>query len=414
MFHSLRVRLLITMIAIPLVALASVAAATTYTNRTEFADRVQFRIIPVPRPGVGVRSNSPDDFERDLIVNTTPVAVGPGSQPFVFEPLPGETYLIQADPGFVDAFQQDQDRALAEVNRNLAIAVIAVFVLAALAAYAFSRRLLGPVGSLTTAARRLEAGDLKQRVEIERNDEVGELARAFNAMAASLDQTETLRKQMVSDIAHELRTPLNNVSGYLDAIEDGVIEPDRRTVTTLQDEAQLLVRLVNDLEQLSLADAGRQHLLLELVDLGPLVRQGTVSVAARAESKEVRVSVDAPDELFVNGDSARLAQVLRNLLDNAIRHTPCGGEVRVSVSRVGADAVIDVIDSGAGIPEEHLPYIFERFYRADASRTRATGGAGLGLAIVRQIVEGHGGSVTATNAPGSGARFHVTLPAVSP
>ncbi len=411
MVHSLRFRLLLAMIALPVVALASVGLVMTLTTHSRLDNSFRFTVVPVSIGGRGGLQNvDPDEFL--IQVESNPPAVEPNTNPLIYEPETGDAYLLRADPGFVAAYQQDQREAIASLNRSLAIAVAAVSVVAALIAFGLSRRVLGPVESLTGAARKLEAGDLQQRVAIRSKDEIGQLGSAFNSMAASLERNESLRTQLTSDVAHELRTPLNNISGYLDAITDGVVEPDQQVIASLQEEAGLLVRLVGDLQQLALADAGYQELFTERLQLEDVVAPAVAAVGKRATAKGVSLSIErgrrAPT---VEADRARLGQVIRNLLENAVTHTPPDSAIRVSVRSVGGQVCVSVVDSGPGIPAEHLPFIFERFYRADRARARATGGAGLGLAIVKQIVEAHGGSVTAENGTEGGARLTVSLPA---
>ncbi|HEX6031249.1 MAG TPA: ATP-binding protein [Tepidiformaceae bacterium] len=414
MLSSLRFRLLLAMIALPAIALVSIGVVMTWTTRASLDDSFKFTVIPVSRgTGSGVRSPNPDEFEID--VRSVPPTVEPGTRPIVYEPDTGDAYMLQAERGFIAAYKRDQQDAINTLNRNLAIAVGAFSLTAAVIAFALSRRILGPVESLTGAARRLEGGDLKQRVDIRSRDEIGELGHAFNAMAESLERNETLRKQMTSDVAHELRTPLNNISGYLDAITDGVVEPDERVITSLQEESALLVRLVGDLEQLSLADAGQQQLFPERLAMEELISRAVDGVAKRAASKSIAVTTDYASRIpAVDADRGRMGQVLRNLLENAVTHTPEGGSIAVSLRASQGIVSVSVTDSGPGIPAQHLPFIFERFYRADRSRARATGGAGLGLAIVKQIVESHGGTVRAENATSGGARLTVSLPAAPP
>jgi signal transduction histidine kinase len=405
MRHSLGLRLLVVLIAIPVVALASVAIAARYTNDSALSDSLRFTVQPVRRGGGPRLPDDPEPLPRD-----TQFTIGPGAQPVLFDPGTGEAYLIQAESGFVEAYQQDREHTIATINRQITIAIAAAAVLATIVGIALSRRVVKPIASLTAAARKLEAGDLRQRVEISSSDEIGELASAFNNMAESLERNENLRKTMTSDIAHELRTPLNNLSGYLDAIADGVVPANDEVVRSLQEEAGLLVRLVADLEQLSLADAGHQHLVLEPASLRAIIERAVALVQARAGQKGVSVTMQARGRVpAVPVDGTRMGQVIRNLLENAITHTPPGGAVTVVSEARGGKVQMAVTDTGPGIPEDHLPFVFERFYRADPSRARATGGAGLGLAIVKQLVEAHGGEVGAENVEQGGARFTVTL-----
>lgn len=411
MRHSLRLRLLLVLVLVPLAALASVAVAARIASDSNLDGKLQFQIEPVKRAGGG--PTNPDRPETDLPVFTTEIDIDPNSQPVTFDPGDGQAYTIQAQRGFVDAYENDRKQTIAAINRQVSIAAAAVAGVALAAAFWLARRIVRPVEELTEAARRLEGGELSRRVAVNSADEIGSLGRAFNAMAESIERNETLRKQMTSDVAHELRTPLNNISGYLDAMADGVVEPTPEVVGSLQEEADLLVRLVNDLEQLSLADAGHQVLQREQVNLSEIVERSVALVLPRAGSRRVTIETYVARNAGVEGDAGRLGQVCRNLLENAVRHTPEGGRVQVRVRREDDLVVLEVGDSGPGVAPEHLPFIFERFYRADASRNRATGGAGLGLSIVRQLVEAHGGAVAASNPPGGGALFRVMLPSAA-
>jgi signal transduction histidine kinase len=257
------------------------------------------------------------------------------------------------------------------INRFLIWGGLLAIAIAFLVTFFLSRRIAAPVKALTLAARRLGQGDLSQRVEFKDKGEIGELAGAFNSMAVDLERVEQLRRNMVADAAHELRTPLSNIRGYLEAIRDGIKKPNADTIHSLDEEATLLSRLVDDLQ----------------------------------------VSVDLPDKLPpVNIDSYRISQVLRNLLENALAHTTRGDAITVSARQKDNYLEVAVADTGEGIAAEDLPNIFERFYRVDKSRARATGGSGLGLTIARRLVEAHGGRIEAQSEPGKGSRFSFTLP----
>jgi len=285
----------------------------------------------------------------------------------------------------------------------VAIALVLTFVL--------SRRILAPVRSLTSAARQLGRGDFSQRVDVRDRSELGELASTFNSMADDLERAEQLQQNMVADVAHELRTPLSNIKGYLEAVRDRVVEPDADTIRSLDEEATLLSRLVDDLQELSLAEAGELRLVCRAEDIGDLVRQTVGAVQAKANAKGVSMSAELPGGLpAVNIDRHRIGQVLRNLLDNAVTHTPAGGAITVTAERQHPGVEVSVADTGEGIPADDLPNIFERLYRVDKSRARATGGSGLGLTIARRLVEAHGGTIAAESEPGKGSRFLFTLP----
>jgi signal transduction histidine kinase len=279
--------------------------------------------------------------------------------------------------------------------------------IALLVAFVVAGRVLRPVGELTRAARRMREGDLDVRVAPRGDDEIARLARAFNDMAERLSQTERIKRQMVGDVAHELRSPVTNLRCGLEAIQDGLAAPDRDRIDALHAEVLLLQRLIADLQDLALAEAGGLSLQREPVDVAAAARR-----AIGTEGAPPAVTVAVPeDAATVLADPGRLEQMLRNLIGNARRHTPPDGRIDVRASRAGADVAIEVVDTGIGIAAEHLPHVFDRFYRADPSRDRATGGAGLGLAIVRRLAEAHGGTVSASSdGPGRGAAFTIRLP----
>ncbi len=300
------------------------------------------------------------------------------------------------------------------VNQALGLALVVAGLAALLLTAALSRRIIRPVEELTLAAQAMATGDLSRRVTVRAPDEIGSLGRAFNSMADSLQRVEGLRRTLVSDVAHELRTPLTNIRGYLEALRDGVARPDARMIDSLHEEALLLNRLIDDLQDLALAEAGQLRLQREPTDLAAVVEQAVSAALPRIEAKGVSCSYELPPDLPpVVIDAERIGQVLRNLLNNALTHTPAGGTISVTAEVEGAGELVavSVCDTGCGITAEDLPLIFERFYRADRSRNRATGGAGLGLSIVRQLVEAHGGSVRVTSEPGRGSCFTFTLPA---
>jgi two-component system sensor histidine kinase BaeS len=290
-------------------------------------------------------------------------------------------------------------------------AILGTGAVALLVAFAVSGRILRPVGELTAAARRMREGDLTARVRPRGDDEMARLARAFNEMAERLAHTERTKRQLVSDVAHELRSPVTNLRCSLEAIQDGLAPPDRARVDALHAETLLLQRLIADLQDLALADAGGLMLERVPVDVGAAIER---ALGADRGGARVIVAVD-PDARRVIADAGRLEQMLRNLIGNARRHTPPDGAIRVRATRHGGAVRIAVADTGCGIAAEHLPYVFERFYRADASRDRATGGAGLGLAIVRRLAEAQGGRVSAvSDGEGRGATFTIELPTAVP
>lgn len=299
---------------------------------------------------------------------------------------------------------------IGSVNNALLLAVGLAGLAALLLTILLSRRILGPVESLTAAARKMEQGDLGQRVRVRSKDEIGDLAHAFNSMSEGLTRLEQLRRNMVNDVAHELRTPITNIRGYLEAVQDGVAKPDPQLINSLHEEVMMLNRLVDDLQELALAEAGQLRLLRQPLDVGQAVQKAVGVVSLVAQSKGLTLRAELAAGLpKIEADPERIGQILRNLLNNAITHTQAG-EIVVGVQPVAAAVEISVRDTGEGIAAGHLPSIFERFYRVDHSRTRATGGAGLGLAVVRQLVELHGGTVLVSSEVGVGTTFTVTLP----
>jgi len=272
-------------------------------------------------------------------------------------------------------------------------------------------RLVKPVEQLTDAARKLNDGDLSQRVAVSRADEIGQLASAFNAMAEGLERNEGRRRSLLNDVAHELRTPLTHVRAELEALQDGLRQPTADVINRLHADARHLERLVDDLRDLAQAEAGQLRIAIETVDLSSALREAAASVESAAAAKGVRIVVSPVNQpIGVVADRARLRQVLVNLLDNAVRHAPLNSSVTLDAAVVNdTRAQIAVSDEGPGVPDDLVSRLFDRFFRVDESRDRRTGGAGLGLAIVKQLVTLQGGTVEASNLPG-GFRVAVTLP----
>lgn len=297
------------------------------------------------------------------------------------------------------------------VDRSLIISALVVIAAALIATLLLSRPILGPVESLTRAAREMETGDLNQRVEVKSKDEIGQLASAFNAMADSLARIERLRRDMVSDVAHELRTPLTNIRCQVEALQDGLAKPSSAVLESLHEDILILNRLIDDLQELSIAEAGQLRLSRESVSMHEAITRTANAISAQAAGKEIIININVPADMpRVYADAERVGQILRNLMANAVTHTPRGGVIDITAQASDDEIEIAISDTGSGIAPDHLPNIFERFYRADSSRSRSTGGAGLGLAIVKQLVEAHGGKVWAENKPDRGSRFIFTLP----
>lgn len=301
-------------------------------------------------------------------------------------------------------------------NRSLLWAGLAAGIGGIMVISLVSKRTLRSVKTLNEAARSLGRGNLSQRVPNSGRDEIGNLGRTFNSMAEGLENAEKQRRNLVADIAHELRTPLTNVQGYIEAVRDGVLEPDNATIETIHQQVLYLARLMEDLSLLAETEGDDFHLNIEENSITEVVQRTVEAFRPGAEVKGVTITMNiTPDIPLVNMDRTRITQVLNNLLSNAIRHTPDGGNITVSGKMVNQSSVrITISDSGEGITPEDLPFIFDRFYRADPSRTRSTGGVGLGLTIAKQLLEAHGGTISAENTTGSGSDFVIDLPISGP
>jgi two-component system OmpR family sensor kinase/two-component system sensor histidine kinase BaeS len=373
-------------------------------------------------------------------------------------PFLGPLALVLPSPPA--ALPSPEVRFLERVNHAIALSALAAAALAGLLSLLFARQLAHPLRELATGARRLAAGDLRYRAPVRGHDEVAALAVAFNDMAASLERLEQARRNLVADVAHELRTPLTVIEGTVEAMLDGVYPADQERLASIREEVALLTKLVADLRELSLAEAGGLRLETEPIEPAVLVRRAVAAAGARAEAREITLVADVAEGLpLVPVDATRIAQVLANLLDNALRYSPPGGTIVVGASlapprspgartehdggllarlrhaagaaharHTGTTGVRDaagpasderrpagppiesrpgvrfwVADEGPGITPADLPYIFERFYRADPSRARRSGGSGLGLAIARRYVEAHGGRIWAESPNGAAA-----------
>ena len=301
---------------------------------------------------------------------------------------------------------------VASVNRSTWLAGGIAAVVALMLGSVLFFQIVSPIQKLTSAAQKIAAGDLNQRIPTQSQDEIGTLATAFNRMADSLAKHEELRRNMIADVAHELRTPLTVIQGNLEAMLDGVLPTSPQEIATLRDEAALLTRLVADLRLLSLAESGQLKLERVTTNIAELITHAVEPFHTQAQSSAVELHLELASNLPQIGvDVDRITQVIRNLLSNALRHTPAGGQVTVTCkSDKPYELLITVSDTGEGISPDDLPYVFERFYRSDKSRSRASGGSGIGLAIVKQLVEAHGGKVWLESHLGQGSTFGFTLP----
>jgi len=361
--------------------------------------------------------------ERFLVVSPEGQVVVDTAGELLGEPLEA-SYIEEGAPIVVDgqtvgtllattrdlSGQAEPDRQFIEaVNRAVLWAVLLVAAASLVAAFFLSCQLVSPLRQLTVAAEAMASGDLSTRVRVRARDEVGELAWAFNQMAADLEAAQTQRRQMTADIAHELRNPLSIIRGNLEALLDGVYPADAEHLAAIHEETMLLQRLVEDLRLLSLADTGQLKLVHTDVDVAALLNGIAEGAQAVAEDKGVTMRVDLPSApLLIDGDADRLRQVIGNLVGNALRYTPPGGEIALRARREEGQVQIQVSDTGRGIAPQDLAHVFDRFYRADAGRDRASGGSGLGLAIARALVQAHGAEIDVQSTPGQGTTFTIS------
>jgi histidine kinase len=307
------------------------------------------------------------------------------------------------------------------VNEALALAALAAFLVAIVISLFVSRRIVAPVHEMMVASQRIADGHYDERVEVpggsnqEELDELAQLAVSFNQMAAKLEQIEATRRELIGNVAHELRTPLATIKGSMEGLIDGVLPPEAPTFQQIYREADRLQRLVTDLQELSRVEAGAFELNLRPLRVLNLVKATVTGLGRQFEEKGVALEIDLDADLPpVPADEDRIGQVLLNLLGNALQYTPAEGQVRVTACRRGTEVCISVSDTGVGIPAEHLPLIFTRFYRVDKSRARVGGGSGIGLTVARHLVEAQGGCIWAESpGPGQGSIFTFSLPLAS-
>ena len=315
--------------------------------------------------------------------------------------------VVSRDDGRLFTGEEIQLRQ--QLLRMHLVAGVVSAVIAVLVALYLAVTLSRPLRRIRAGADAMSAGDLDVRVPETGDDEIAAVADALNRLAETLQQEEGLRKESVADLAHELRTPVMGILARVEAAQDGVLKDEAANLSAMHDEALRLARLLDDLS--ALAEAERPGLLLDAVpvDLAAIAGAQTAAFAGAFADKGIALS-SVLHPAVVDGEPKRLEQIVVNLLSNALRYTDAGGSVRVAVRRDGADALLEVADTGIGIAAEDLPRVFTRFWRGEKSRSRDTGGAGIGLSIVKELVQAHGGSVTVESVPGEGSVFRVELP----
>ncbi len=338
---------------------------------------------------------------REKLIALTPIVVNSQTVGYVGF-TPNEEQLFERSPVF-----------LRDLARVLLIVALVGGAMGLILGVVMSRSVTAPLNNLANAAKAIGARHLNQRVEETGTVEMIAVARAFNEMASDLQQGEQLRRNLLADVAHELRTPLSVLQGNLRAILDEVYPLNLEETARLYDQTRLLSRLVNDLHELAQAEAHQLPLDLQPTNVTQLLQRTADTFRPNADEKGVALCLDIPPQLpAIRVDPIRISQVLHNLLGNALRHTPTGGEITLSARAEANTVTLLVADTGDGIPPHQLPNIFERFYRTDPARSRDRGGAGLGLAIARALVEAHAGQISAasTGVPGQGSVFSIYLP----
>ena len=353
--------------------------------------------------GVVIASNDKyrrgEELTRAQLSDGTPIMVN------------DEVVGILVPIGYTFVGQPRELEFIDRTNRTLLFGALIGAVIALLLGVFLSQTLTRPIRELTRATHAVSEGDLSQQVPIRSDDELGELAQAFNRMSTQLSRSVNARKQMTADIAHELRTPLSLILGHAEAVHDGVLPPTPENFEIIREEAVRLEHLVNDLRTLSLADAGELSIQPQIIEPNRLIQEVASLYQVQAQKKNIAFNLDiAPNLPAIEVDPGRITQVLTNILDNALRHTPENGWVVLGARQAGERVELSVQDSGPGLKAEDMDRIFERFYRTDAARQREDGGSGLGLAIARSIVQAHGGQVSAESEVGQGLKILVSLP----
>jgi signal transduction histidine kinase len=377
MIRSLSVKLSLLFVGIALVSVGVIALWVNNSVQTEFVCYCQ----------TSYEGQTPPD-------STYPGAESGGQS--------GLSYCMgEAEQAFLNA-----------VRNSLWLAALVAILVGVALGFLFSWLITGPMRQLTLAARKVASGDFSYRISQRSDDEIGKVSDAFNTMAEELEKKERSRRQLLADTAHELRNPLSIIQGNLEAWLDGVITPTPDQVASVYDETVLLSRLVTDLRDLSLAEAGQLKLYQNATELGEFVSAEITSVQSRCQEKRISIDAELPiglPSVFIDRD--RIRQVLHNLIDNALRYTKAGGAIKIGASHKARGWVtVYVSDSGSGIAPEDLPHVFDHFYKVDRSRYRGHGGAGIGLAMVKQLVELHGGKVWVKSQKGKGSTFFFTLP----
>jgi signal transduction histidine kinase len=332
----------------------------------------------------------------------------------VVEPIQSEgttiAYLAIINPAARPSPREQE--FIRQANTALLYASLGALVLSVVLGLIFTQSLLKPLSTLNQAIKKMQEGEWGQEITPTSDDELGQVIRTFNQMSQAVAEAKTRREQLTADIAHELRSPLTVVNGYLEALQDGSLAPTTERINTIRQEVEQMNRLVSDLRTLALADAGQLSIIKAPVEIGEIFKrlENAYSLRARAKGIALKSEIQSPDRV-IQVDEGRMIQALGNLVSNALRHTAEDGQIILSADRSQETVQISVRDTGSGIQEKDLPYLFERFYRADSSRYTTDGETGLGLSIVKAIIEAHGGEIQVQSQVGEGTTFTILLPA---
>ena len=354
------------------------------------------------------------DIDRSVIIASDPYKVGDKIRQGVLDrgiPIEsnGEVFGTVISTGQPLVRKPMEQKYIDQINRGFWLAGLVGMLFALGFGLFLARSLTRPMRELTHATQEMAQGKLAQQIPVRSQDELGELAQAFNQMSADLARSNQARKQMTADIAHDLRNPLTVINGYLESLQDGKLKPTPERFAIMQAEVNHLQHLVEDLRTLSLADTGELKLNLEPTSIAELLHHVAETYRLQAEQNQIEIKVESEANLpKVNLDSTRIEQVLGNLVSNALRYTAADGEIRLEANQINGSLSVSVIDTGSGIPADILPHIFERSYRGDQSRSGNE--SGLGLAIAKSIVETHGGKIKVESALGIGSRIELFLP----
>lgn len=328
-------------------------------------------------------------------------------------PMPGRGRINPASAALaVGRPTKEIEDALDSLVNTLLVAVPLAMAVAGAGGIFLARRALKPVDDISRTALEIEEKDLSRRIPVKTKDELGRLAATLNQMIERLERAFKRQREFTGDASHELRTPLSVIQAEASLALQKERSPEeyRESLATISEEARHMGAIIEELLTLARADSGTEKFVFDTIDLGELLRGVAADGEVLCQEKGLRFQTDAWPSIRIRGDRAKLRQLFLNLLDNAVKYTPAGGTVSISASSTDREAVVTVRDTGMGIPPEHLPHIFERFYRVDKARSRAEGGAGLGLAIALHIARSHGGTITVESELGKGSAFHVHLP----